>query len=442
MFTRPDNWSKMSPVERQRARLDHWEKAEGLKFHDAAAEAAYRARANRLRKCLDMAGPDRPVADIRGAGENILRRKGMNGRDILYGHERAYDAVIEFHRDFQPDLATIPSLYPGDVFDTLDFRTYVWGGRQLADEYVIQAVENEYMVAEQYAVFAEDPSGFWLKSYLPRMFGALGPMALLPDWPLVSEIVDVGGAILPFGRPEVQAMLKTLMAAGDQAAKWAAVRGKIGGELAAMGFPPMSAATLKAPFDYLGDTLRGTKGILMDMYRRPNDVTKACEAYVPVLVRAITAACDRTGAPLAWYPLHKGADAFMSQKQFDKFYWPTFKAVMLGLYEEGITNFAFVEGTYNNRLEAISEMPERSVLWHFDKTDMAKAKQVLGDKFTLMGNVPPSLMTTGSFDEMRAYCDRLVDLFSDSRGFILAFGCGFEGTADEKVRAYMDSVKR
>ena len=29
----------------------------------------------------------------------------------------------------------------------------------------------------------------------------------------------------------------------------------------------MGFGIVKTPFDYLGDTLRGTKGILMDMYR-------------------------------------------------------------------------------------------------------------------------------------------------------------------------------
>jgi hypothetical protein len=32
-----------------------------------------------------------------------------------------------------------------------------------------------------------------------------------------------------------------------------------------------------APFDVLGDTLRGTRGILTDLYRCPDKVLKACE---------------------------------------------------------------------------------------------------------------------------------------------------------------------
>jgi len=162
---------------------------------------------------------------------------------------------------------------------------------------------------------------------------------------------------------------------------------------------------------------------------------------VPVIVNPVIQNCDRMGWPGVMFPLHKGADGFMSQQQFDRFYWPTFKAVMMAFYEEGLTNALFVEGTYDSRLETIAEMPEKSCYWFFDRTDMRRVKEVLGGKFTIGGNVPASLMSTGSTEELRAYCDRLVELFADTPGYIMTFGCGFEMTTDEKVRAYRDSVR-
>ncbi|MCA9870006.1 MAG: uroporphyrinogen decarboxylase, partial [Anaerolineae bacterium] len=191
-----------------------------------------------------------------------------------------------------------------------------------------------------------------------------------------------------------------------------------------------------------GDTLRGTKGILMDMYRRPNELLAACEAYVPVLIKAIIGASDRSGAPSAFYVLHKGADAFMSQAQFEKFYWPTWKQVMLALYEEGITSYLFIEGSYNKRLENLAEMPEKSLVCHFDQTEMGPVKEILSDKFIITGNVPASLMSAGTTDEVRAYCDNLVELFEDAPAYILAHGCYFENTTDDKLRAFMDAVKK
>nr|MBI9047563.1 hypothetical protein [Anaerolineaceae bacterium] len=195
--------------------------------------------------------------------------------------------------------------------------------------------------------------------------------------------------------------------------------GQTGAMVAAQGFPSMGLNIVKTPFDYLGDTLRGTKGILTDMFRRPDDLLAACEAYVPILIKSIIAASDRSGAPTAMYVLHKGADGFMSDEQFAKFYWPTWKQVMMGLYEEGITSYLFIEGSYDSRLEYLAEMPEKSLVCHFDQTDMKPVKETLSDKFIIAGNVPASLMATGSVEEVRTCSEGLVDLFSDS-SYILA----------------------
>jgi len=297
------------------------------------------------------------------------------------------------------------------------------------------------MTADEYKDFAADPTAFWLKQYLPRAYGALGPLAMLPDFPRISESVDTIDLLVPFGLPPFQEMLHKMMEAGNELMKTLGVVGQTGAMVAAEGFPAMGLNIVKTPFDYLGDTLRGTKGILMDMYRHPDDLLAACEAYVPVLIKAIVGASDRSGAPAALYVLHKGADAFMSQEQFEKFYWPTWKQVMMALYEEGIVSYLFIEGAYNHRLENLAEMPEKSLVCHFDQTDMKVVKDVLSDKFIIAGNVPPSLMTAGTVDEVRAYCDNLVELYSDAPAYIMAHGCYFENTTDEKLRAFMDSVK-
>ena len=442
MFVRPDNWNELFPLERRKVRLDSWQNAP-VQFVSPEAEANYKERIGRLRKIYDMEPHDRPLADpFMGANEYIVRRRGIIGKDIVYNHDKLREPLLEFHRDFQPDVASGVLPYPGKSWDLLDFRLYVWGGQKLPDNLAIQAVEDERMTADEYKDFIADPTAFWLKQYLPRAYGALGPLAMLPDFPRISESVDTIDLLLPFGMPPFQEMLHKMMEAGNELMKTLGSVGQTGAMIAAEGFPAMGMNIVKTPFDYLGDTLRGTKGILMDMYRRPNDLLAACEAYVPVLIKAIVGASDRANAPAALYVLHKGADAFMSNEQFEKFYWPTWKQVMLALYEEGITSYLFIEGTYNKRLEYLAEMPEKSLVCHFDKSDMKRVKEVLSDKFIIAGNVPASLMAAGTTDEVRAYCDDLVELYADAPAYIMAHGCYFENTTDEKLRAFLDSVKK
>lgn len=442
MFTRPDNWNELTPLERRKARLDSWQNAP-VEFVSPEAEAKYKERIGRLRKIYDMEPHDRPIADaFMGANEYVGRRGGLTGVDFIYGHDKMVGPYVDFHREFQPDVAVGMLPYPGKSWDILDFQTYVWGGQKLSENLVIQAVEGEYMMASEYKEFAADPTAFWLKKYLPRAYSALAPMAMLPDFPRISESVDTIDLLLPFAMPPFQEMLHKMMEAAGELMKVLGAVGQTMGMIAAEGFPSMGLNIVKTPFDYLGDTLRGTKGILMDMYRHPDDLLAACEAYVPVLINAIVGASDRSNAPAALYVLHKGADTFMSQAQFEKFYWPTWKQVMLALYEEGITSYLFIEGSYNKRLENLAEMPEKSLVCHFDQTEMKTVKEVLSDKFIIAGNVPASLMATGTTDEVRAYCDDLVELFADAPAYIMAHGCYFENTTDEKLRAFLDSVKK
>jgi hypothetical protein len=442
MFVKPDNWNKMSPLERRTARLDSWQSAP-VTFASAEAEASYKERIERLRKIYDMEPHDRPVADLfMGANEYIVRRKGIQGKDIIYNHEKLREPILEFHREFQPDVSVGAMPYPGQPWDMLDFKTYIWGGQKLPDNLAIQAVEGEYMRADEYKDFAADPTAFWLKQYLPRAYGALAPMAMLPDFPRISESVDTIDLLIPFGLPPFQEMLKKMMDAGNELMRILGIVGQTGAMVAAEGFPAMGFNIVKTPFDYLGDTLRGTKGILMDMYRHPKDLLAATEAYVPVLIKSIVGASDRANAPCAMYVLHKGADGFMSRDQFEKFYWPTWKQVMMALYEEGITSYLFIEGSYNQRLDYLAEMPEKSLVCHFDKSDMHRVKEVLSDKFIIAGNVPASLMAAGSTDDVRACCADLMNLFGDVPGYIMTHGCYFENSTDEKIRAFIDSVKK
>jgi len=440
MFIRPESWIHMCPLERRKARLDAWQNAL-VQFVSPDAEVNYKDRIRRLRKAYDLEHPDRIIADVSMGAEFALRRKGLTGKDMVYNHDRLREPLLEFHREFQPDTSVGMLPYPGKSWDMLEFKLYIWGGQRLPDSMAIQAVEGEYMREDEYAEFTADPTAFWLKKYLPRAYGALGPLGMLPDFPRISECVDTIDLLLPFGLPPFQKMLRKMMEAGNELMKMLEAARQTGAMIAGEGFPRMGVNIVKTPFDYLGDTLRGTRGILMDMYRRPKELLAATEAYVPVLIKSIVDASDRTGAPAAMYVLHKGADGFMSQAQFEKFYWPTWKQVMLALYEEGIISYLFIEGSYNQRLEYLAQMPAKSLVCHFDKSDMKRVKDLLSKKFTIAGNVPASMMSNASTEEVRTYCDSLVDLYQDAPGYIMAFGCSFEMTTAEKLRAFLDSVK-
>jgi uroporphyrinogen-III decarboxylase len=146
-----------------------------------------------------------------------------------------------------------------------------------------------------------------------------------------------------------------------------------------------------------------------------------------------------TGVPLVFMPLHKGADGFMSNAQFERFYWPTLKKVMLGLVEEGCIPVMFAEGSYNQRLEIIADFPKGTCIWWFDQSDMRRVKEVLGDVCCIAGNVSTALMKAGTPAEVKAYVKELIQVAGKDGGFILTNGCGIDHARPENVQAMMDA---
>jgi uroporphyrinogen-III decarboxylase len=316
---------------------------------------------------------------------------------------------------------------------------YDWPGQKLADHLVYQMKEDEYVKASEYGALAADPSGFFLRTYLPRVFGALEPLAKMPLLPSIQEMPMTPTALIPFGMPDVQEAFKRLMEAGNEAVRWIQVMGGLGAQVRALGCTDWAGGAAKAPFDAIGDTLRGTSGMMMDMYRNADALIEACDRFVPLMVEMAVGAANQTGVPLIFMPLHKGADGFMSNRQFEKFYWPSLKKVMLGIAEEGCIPVMFAEGGYNQRLEIIADFPKGKCIWWFDQTDMKRAKEVLGDVACIAGNVSTALMTAGTPDEVKAYCKELIETAGKDGAFILTNGCGIDHAKPANVKAMMEA---
>jgi len=158
-------------------------------------------------------------------------------------------------------------------------------------------------------------------------------------------------------------------------------------------------------------------------------------------IKQTVAAANATGAHTAIFPLHKGADGFLSDAQFQKFYWPTLKQVIVGLIEGGCIPFIALEGKWTTRLEVIQDIPRGKTLWMIDQSDIQKVKATLGRNACLAGNVPSSLLRLGTPQEIRDYCKHLIDTVAQDGGFILANGAFFDEAKPENVKAMVDFGK-
>jgi hypothetical protein len=433
-------WAALSPAEKREERFKRWISPPGANFSGPPSARAYQERTTRLTRAFQLQEPDR-VPCFLPAGLFAASYAGTNLHTVMYDYAELRRAWLKFLNEFEADTFLSPGLVPpGRSLEAVDYKLYRWPGHGLAPNVLsYQAVEGEYMKASEYDAFINDPTDFWLRIYLPRICGALEPFRKLPSLMSFQEIATV--SFVPFGLPDVQAAFQALLEAGRESMKWLAVVMEVGAVAMAAGYPGMAGGLAKAPFDTLGDTLRGTRGIMMDIFRRPDKLQAAMERLVPLVIDSAIGMADLTGTPIVFFPLHKGADGFMSSKQYEIFYWPTLKKVILALVNEGILPVLFAEGSYNQRLEIVSDLPRGAVAWYFDQTDIVRAKKVLGDKYCLIGNVPTSLLMTGKPRDVKEHCRKLIEACGKGGGYILAGGANIDEGNPENLRAMMAAAK-
>ena len=403
----------------------------------------YREREKRVLDAIALRKPDRvPILVLFGFFP--AKYVGMTIKEAMYDPDKLFDAQMKTLLEFKPDMDQAPFAirFLGPILEALDFTQLKWPGHGLTGDHTYQFVEGEYMMPEEYDHFLLDPSDFMVRKYWPRVCGNLkGLEKLAPLHGIITYYMGFNLGIAPFSLPEVAHALQALQKAGGEAARVALYSRRFAEKAREEGFPMQTGAFTQAPFDTLGDFFRGTKGLMLDMYRRPEMVIKACEKLLPMMLETAVNATKMSGNPRVFIPIHKGLDGFMSLEQFRRFFWPTLRELMLALIGEGCTPCPLWEGDCTSRLPIIKDIPEGKACYAFEATDMITAKQMLGDRICIRGNVPLSLLATGTPDGVRAYCKKLLSGCATGGGFIMDSSTGLDDAKPENVRAMFDYTR-
>lgn len=404
-------------------------------------EALFEERTKRVKDAVQLKIPDRvPFTTF----INFFHAKygGITCEEAMYDYDKLAMACKKTIMDIEPDMYNnmFALVGLGSMLETLDCKYLAWPGGSLSPNQSFQFVEKEYIKAEEYDDLLFDPTGFILRQFLPRVYGALEPLQLLPPLPSIYYTRFVTGTAA-FARPEVSGALDALVKAGTEAHRMLTRAREFTDEMTALGFPSQIGGLAYAPFDYIGDFLRGTRGIMLDMYRVPDKLLESMEKLIPFILQGAIGAVRMTGIPCVFMPLHKGLDSFMSLDHFKTFFWPSLRKVILSLIEEGLTPMVFWEGNCTSRLETIRDIPRGKAIYWFEQTDIFKAKEILGDTVCIRGNVPAAMLNIGSPEDVKAYCKKLIDVIGKGGGFILDGAIGIPDEAKpENVKAMAESV--
>ncbi len=392
------------------------------------AESKEQLYADRLRRyvtAMRNGKPDRvPIRPF--VAEFISTYTGYTCQQVTHDYRYAFEATRKCAMDFDWD-ATVPNMvyvWTG-LTEAIGLRYYGVPGINVPPETGFQYREPEegkaFMQADEYDQLIDDPTGFLFNVWLPRV---------------ARDVVRPGE---PATFRNNLSFLKGGMA---MLSYFNAFPGQIDQMRRECGTPSAISGIFKAPFDIIADKLRGYLGLMSDLIEQPDKVQAACEALMPHLYNvALSGADPEKNLPIGFW-MHRGCVPFISYEHFDRYYWPTLKPIIEELWRHGQQTLFYAEGNWNAHLDTFAELPDQSIVFHIDRSDIFKAHQAFGHKFCLSGGVPNYLLAFGTPDEVRDCCKKIIDEVAQDGGYVMDASAIMQNDSKvENVRAMTDFTR-
>jgi hypothetical protein len=401
-------------------------------------EQLYEEREKRVRDAIELREPDRvPLWLIAESNPRLC----LPPSAAYYKPVAWKKAIITEILNFEPDLFLAIFGSSGRSWEAIGVNNKLWPGGPLPPDYEYQFVERENMKADEYDLFLSDPSDFIVRRYLPRIYNALAPLAKLPSLSLMYNSFEFITTL--FTSPEFKQMAKALEKAGRELEKYRSAIGDAQEELASLGFPDMGqgGGIGVVPFDTISSFFRGMKGSMLDMYRQPEKLLQACDLVLKKQISAgIPADPKKRGNPKrTGIPLWRGDSNFMSDQQFEKFYWPGFKQVLLSTIEMGYVPMPLFEARFGQRLEHLLELPKGKVVAVVENVDIIQAREILGGHTCIIGK-PPVSLHYASIQETQDYYKDLFKKCGKGGGLMLRMVLPQKATVKD-LKAMVESIR-
>jgi uroporphyrinogen-III decarboxylase len=382
------------------------------------AEQLYQQRLNRYVTAMRNEKPDRvPIRPF--VAEFTAKYAGFTCQEVVHDYKLAFEAAIRTAKDFDWD-AIVPNMvyvWTG-LTQAIGLRYYGIPGLGIPHDSGFNYIEppegEAFMKEDEYDALIADPTAFLYETWLPRVSTEVNKTG--PKAGYRNNLSFVKGAM---------AMLSYFYAFGPQIARMRSECGTVSA----------IAGIFKAPFDILADKMRGYVGLTLDMHTQPKKVLQACEALMPHLCHVgLTTADPARLVPIGFW-MHRGCVPFVNPRQFESHYWPTLKPIIEEFWKQGHQSLFYAEGKWRHHFDAFRQLPDRSIVFHCDQDDIFEAHRKLHDKFALSGGIPNVLLSFGKGEEVRAFCQKVLEEVARDGGYIMDAGAIMQNdTSIENLR--------
>lgn len=316
---------------------------------------------------------------------------GYTELEVSWEPAKLVEAQSKVFSDFYWDGSVYVSARSAALFQSLGSKNFNYSSENGVAQFTDASV---VMKEDEYPELIADPFRYIVDKVLPRKYAELAKPAPYSSMAFAKGAFNLGQHL--------------------------AITGAVTDALENVCNVPLLCRGLTVtPMDYIFDFLRGIKGVSIDIRRQPEKLLEAIEAVYPLMVRmamdAIVMAPERPFKGVVM-PLH--APAFLNVKDFEKFYWPTFKRIVETFVGAGLYVLPAFEGDWTRYIDFLQELPAKKVIGHFESGDPKLYKEKLGKTMCITGLFPTSLLWYGTAEECKNEAKKLLDIAAPGGGFI------------------------
>ncbi len=380
------------------------------------------ARQRRILDAITMQRlPDR--VPVIGNGVNFFPAKyaGITVAEFMYDAQKMRQAFLKMNTDFPLDM-TFPSFLQciGRLATSAGVNVLKIPGRDLDINSSYQYNEVDRLKDEEWPIILQRGMPFVVETIAPRMAGVFEKKGL---------------ALL---KGEALLMLEFM--------KYASNSVNLLNEMSAKGIYSIFGGIAIPPFDIMSFVFRTISSLTRDLMRKQtrDAVVELCRRMNPWLVQLFTMVAKLTGQHGVWFPSERAFS--LSPKQFEQFYWPTLKQMILALVKEGLIPFLTWESDTTHLVPFLKELP-RSVahrcVFNCDTSNIFEVHKILDGHMAIAGNIPLSTMCVGTPHEVEKYCGKLFEVLKPGGGYLLSPALGIPDEAKpENVHAMIKYARK
>lgn len=346
-------------------------------------DTSYEKRLQRTLDAVAMKPVDKIPYSYSGAAY-VACNQGITTKEFITDEAAAASASIGFCKD-HPGIDSIHSpIFNPHALSTLWLSKVKEPGKELDDDEQWQVYDEELITFDDYQKIIDMGYGPWVNQFMKEKLD--DPVSKLGNFAAYTPVA--------FQRLKDEA-----------------------------GVPVVNGAMAVTPIEgFCGG--RRLENFFIDIMDDPELVKKAFDKaheYLLENYKNTIAALKPIGA---WVGGWHAAPELMNHDMWMEFVWPYFLDLVNASVEYGVVPILHFDSNWDSGIETLKELPAQKCLLMLDgKTDMRRARSILGDHMAMMGDVHPFLLAFGTADEVYDYTKKLIDDVGPKTGLIISSGC-------------------